>query len=57
VFPVARSLKKRGTPFVFLTGYAIPEIWPVDLRDERRLNKPVITNELYEALGIHHISS
>jgi two-component sensor histidine kinase len=56
VFPVARSLKTRGTPFVFLTGYGTPEIWPIDLRDERRLNKPVITKELYEALGIHHVS-
>jgi two-component sensor histidine kinase/CheY-like chemotaxis protein len=51
-FPIARALKRRGTPFLFLTGYDIPEIWPADLRDAVRLTKPVNAGELYDALGI-----
>jgi two-component sensor histidine kinase/ActR/RegA family two-component response regulator len=53
-FPIARALKRQGTPLLFLTGYDIPEIWPADLRDALRLSKPVNASELYDALGIRH---
>ncbi|MGH6878745.1 MAG: response regulator [Rhizomicrobium sp.] len=38
-FPIARALKDRGVPFVFLTGYVCNDI-PDEFRDAPMLNKP-----------------
>jgi hypothetical protein len=52
VFPIARKLAARNTPFVCLTGYDNSAIWPSDLRSGRRLTKPVNAAHLYRVLGI-----
>lgn len=50
VFPAAHALRKRNIPFLFLTGYDDPSLWPEDLRDRIRLAKPVQTGELLAAV-------
>ena len=48
--PVARALKSRSTPYVFVTGYASPEL-PLSVRqDVRRLHKPVDPVSLARAI-------
>jgi len=51
VFPVAEVLRRRGVPFVFLTGYGDVAALPDEFRSERRLIKPVRTEELRVALA------
>jgi CheY-like chemotaxis protein len=51
VFPVAEVLRRRGVPFVFLTGYGDGAALPRKFRSERRLIKPVRTEELKVALA------
>jgi PAS domain S-box-containing protein len=51
VFPVAEVLRRRGIPFVFLTGYGNMAALPGEFRSERRLMKPVQTEELRSALA------
>jgi two-component system, chemotaxis family, sensor kinase Cph1 len=51
VFPVAEVLRRRGVPFVFLTGYENMAALPGDFRSERRLIKPVRIEELKTALA------
>ena len=46
VFPVAEVLRRRGIPFLFLTGYDSAAALPRDFRSERRLIKPVRLEEL-----------
>jgi two-component system, chemotaxis family, sensor kinase Cph1 len=46
VIPVAEVLRRRGVPFVFLTGYGDVATLPDEFRSERRLIKPVRTEEL-----------
>ena len=41
VRPVAEQLRDRHTPFVFITGYASPDIEPEMLQYARRLLKPI----------------
>src|SRR5690606_30494196 len=41
VFPVADALAARNIPFVFITGYGDPYVWPEHLRGSMRLIKPV----------------
>ena len=49
---LARELRARGTPFVFLTGYAVQENhFEGDLMDVPRLGKPTRPSELAEAVG------
>jgi len=50
VFPVAEVLRRRGIPFVFLTGYGNGAALPREFRSERRLIKPVRLEELKIAL-------
>ena len=50
-FPIARALRQRGVPFVFLTGYDDCAIIPVELRPVRRLGKPVFGRQLINALS------
>lgn len=49
-FEVAKSLRHRGVPFVFLTGYD-PEVIPTDLVDVTRLQKPVPFKSIVEAVS------
>jgi CheY-like chemotaxis protein len=50
-FPIAEILKGRGVPFVFLTGYDSSTVIPAELRATPRLGKPVLEQQLIEALG------
>jgi two-component sensor histidine kinase/ActR/RegA family two-component response regulator len=52
VFPVAAALKQRHVPFVFLTGYDDPQLWPDDLQAITRLSKPVQPAELLAGLSL-----
>jgi chemotaxis family two-component system sensor kinase Cph1 len=45
-FPVAQWLRAHGVPFIFVTGYGDPSMWPADFRDAERLSKPVQSAEL-----------
>lgn len=49
-FDLARLLKERGVPFLFLTGYD-EEIIPPDLGDTLRLQKPVAPREIVASLA------
>jgi CheY-like chemotaxis protein len=49
VFPVADALARRGTPFVFLTGYDAETLPPAH-RGRRCVIKPAGSVELLEAL-------
>jgi len=50
VAPVARRLRERSRPFVFLTGYGSDGALPDDMADERRLTKPVHMDDLAAAV-------
>jgi two-component SAPR family response regulator len=50
-FPIARALRQREVPFIFLTGYDDPAIIPAELRPVRRLGKPVLGQQLIEVLS------
>ena len=52
IFPVADALAADQVPFVFLTGYEDPRVWPEHLRTKPRISKPVEASALYAALGI-----
>jgi CheY-like chemotaxis protein len=39
-FPLAEALRKRGVPFIFLTGYGEASLIPAAFRDVPRLSKP-----------------
>lgn len=47
---VADRLNKRGTPFIFVTGYGSPRMLPESLKGQPRLNKPVDERGLGDAL-------
>lgn len=49
-FKIAHKLVKRGTPFIFLTGYD-PDVIPEDLSHVLRLQKPVALRDVVEALS------
>jgi DNA-binding response OmpR family regulator len=51
VFPVADTLRARGVPFVFLTGYAAPSL-PERFTASPTLRKPVNYTELWSALSL-----
>jgi two-component sensor histidine kinase len=46
VFSVAQKLRDDDVPFIFVTGYGDPSMWPADFRDAERLSKPVQGAEL-----------
>ncbi len=50
-FPVARLLRKRRVPFLFLTGYTDISFVPPDLRDVPRLFKPFGDYEVAAVAG------
>lgn len=49
-FPIARALRQREVPFIFLTGYDDVAIIPTELRPVRRLGKPILGAQLIDAL-------
>lgn len=50
-YPIARALRDRGVPYLFLTGYNDDSAMvPQDLRPARHLSKPVLQARLVEAL-------
>lgn len=49
--PVAEELARRGTPFVFLTGYESAALLPEAFHSWTRLSKPVDPEELARTLG------
>lgn len=50
-FPIARALLERGVPFMFLTGYDDAAIIPLELRPTPRLGKPILGQQLIDALA------
>ena len=50
-FDLARSLRGMGVPFLFFTGYD-PGAIPAEFADVRRLEKPVATERLLEAVAV-----
>jgi CheY-like chemotaxis protein len=48
-FDLARALIRRGTPFIFSTGYGNSSL-PVDLSDQPVLTKPFAPEQLRRAL-------
>lgn len=51
IFPVAEALVTDQVPFVFLTGYEDPRVWPEHLRTKPRISKPVKASVLYAMLA------
>lgn len=50
-YPIARALRDRGVPYLFLTGYDDDsDVAPSELRPARHLSKPVLEAHLVEAL-------
>lgn len=49
-FEIARLLKARGVPCVFLTGYDAASV-PEDLADVARLEKPIPLRNIVEAVA------
>jgi CheY-like chemotaxis protein len=54
-FPVARLLRERGVPFMFLTGYDDCSIVPVAFRDAPRLSKPFDRLEVAVTAARHFV--
>ncbi len=50
VAPLAEHLQGRGTPFVFVTGYADPALLPEHLRGYPSFAKPVEAEQLVGAM-------
>jgi CheY-like chemotaxis protein len=48
---VAEELARRGTPFVFLTGYESAALLPERFHSQTRLSKPVDPEVLVRTLG------
>ena len=51
VRPVAEALRNRHTPFVFITGYASPDLDPEMLHYAKRLLKPIDAMTLEKVLA------
>jgi len=51
VFPVAKALRARAIPFVFLTGYGDTYAWPSVFSGVPRVSKPVKHEDLFTALA------
>ena len=50
-FPVAEALRRRGTPFVLVSGYCALDL-PENLRSCTLLSKPCDPQRVLEALGL-----
>lgn len=56
-FPLARKLLKRGTPVIFLTGYAMQnDQFKNEFDEVPRLSKPCERSDLLAAVETHKIS-
>lgn len=49
-FEIAHKLLRRGTPFLFSTGYD-QDVIPDELADIVRLQKPIALRDVVEAVG------
>jgi CheY-like chemotaxis protein len=49
-FAIAEVLRKRGVPFMFVSGYEDRSIVPTSLRSAIRLDKPVPDDRLIDSL-------
>jgi CheY-like chemotaxis protein len=49
-FAIAEVLRKRGVPFMFVSGYEDRGIVPISLRSATRLDKPVPDDQLIDSL-------
>jgi CheY-like chemotaxis protein len=49
-FPIAEVLRRRGVPFIFVTGYEDRSIVPMAFRSAPRLDKPAPEEHLIEAM-------
>jgi CheY-like chemotaxis protein len=50
-FPVAAALQQRQIPFVFVTGYAMADVFPPEYEAIPKLSKPVRADLLAAAVG------
>jgi DNA-binding NarL/FixJ family response regulator len=50
-FPIAQALGERDVPFVFLSGYDMISIFPLEFRETVRLSKPVQPRVLKQVLA------
>lgn len=50
-FPIADSLTLCGIPFLFLTAYTAPSVFPPEYRCIRRVSKPFQSATLEQALS------
>lgn len=50
-FPIAELLASRGIPFLFLTGYDSPAVFPDEFQQAPRLSKPVDPKALTDAVA------
>jgi DNA-binding response OmpR family regulator len=48
-FPIARKLKERNVPFIFITGYLRTDL-PPEFGDQKLLSKPLSLNTVGPAL-------
>lgn len=48
--PIADVLAQRGTPYLFVTGYASPMLLSARQRAHQRIHKPIAERELRDAL-------
>jgi FixJ family two-component response regulator len=48
--PIAATLRERGCPFFFVTGYSSPDLLPPELRSVPRFSKPVNESTLRAAI-------
>ena len=51
IWPVAEALQSRGTPFLFLTGYADTVELPAGLGKAPRIGKPIEPEQLVSAVA------
>lgn len=53
--PIATKLRERNCPFIFVTGFASPELKLRELESVFRLHKPVMSEDLMTAIQDHLI--
>lgn len=49
---IARSLRRTGRPFVFVTGYGMPPGLPDELASHPRVGKPIADDTLQQVLAL-----
>lgn len=54
--PIAETLQQRRTPFIFISGYASPQLLPHKLIHVRRLHKPIDERSLETAMSSEFVS-